>query len=97
MGIGTKKCFVCSLCKKPFEESKFLLKEGRPYHETCAKEAFGKKCNACGKVLEGRCVSVDGKAYHATCFNCEKCKKPLLGGFVELGGKRLCEGCGKKR
>eukprot|EP01088_Endostelium_zonatum_P015311 TRINITY_DN3694_c0_g1_i1.p1 TRINITY_DN3694_c0_g1~~TRINITY_DN3694_c0_g1_i1.p1 ORF type:complete len:141 (-),score=35.00 TRINITY_DN3694_c0_g1_i1:456-878(-) len=96
-GYWHHKCFVCCMCKKTFDEDKFLLKEGRPYHEGCAKEAFGKKCAGCGKVLEGKCVSVEGKVYHANCFVCEKCKKELLQGFVEVGGKKLCENCGKKR
>ena len=41
-------------------------------------------CAACKTALEGECPAVNGKEYHARCFNCTKCATSLLSQPVRL-------------
>ena len=89
-------CFVCSVCKKPFDDGCFVwnAKEGKPLHKACHTEAAaadGPKCENCGQLLDGKYVVVQGKKYHAACFVCGVCGCTLKGGYgMSTEGKPLC-------
>ncbi len=96
-GAWHESCLVCDYCKQPFKAFKFVLRGERPYHAACIKQAFGRQCDACGHVLEGQCVKVEGKEYHRACFVCCICRVPLSGGFMEHEGRSYCVECAQSR
>ncbi len=60
-------CFVCARCGRSFGAQAFHVKDGRPYHADCYKEAFGLRCAACGAFIEERYVIQDSLPYHPQC------------------------------
>jgi len=93
-GVWHPQCFKCVHCLQPCSKN-FIVREGKPYHPQCFKQTFGKKCAGCGETLEGYCVQVDGRPFHSKCFVCNRCRRPLTGGYVEVCGQSYCsEACG---
>jgi uncharacterized CHY-type Zn-finger protein len=90
-----QKCFVCTTCDKPFQDSKFVNVDGKPYCQNCGRKAFassvkkGNKpdilvdsnpiCGKCGEPCSGDAVEAIGKSFHSKCFTCEGCDKPFAG------------------
>jgi hypothetical protein len=55
-------------------------------------------CVRCGAKLEGECPSVNGKEYHAKCFNCAICRASLMAQPVRLlNNEPVCVPCKKVR
>jgi hypothetical protein len=96
-GSWHENCFTCERCRQPFKAMKFVLKDGKPYHSACVKEAFGRKCYLCAQLLEGQCVKVENNVAHARCFVCADCRAPLTSGYLLVGPTRraCCHQCGQ--
>lgn len=55
-------------------------------------------CYACGRNLEGTITTAMGHRYHAACFICTFCRRPLTGGtFREDRGRAMCDLCYKTK
>eukprot|EP01017_Pseudomicrothorax_dubius_P042673 TRINITY_DN7000_c0_g1_i3.p1 TRINITY_DN7000_c0_g1~~TRINITY_DN7000_c0_g1_i3.p1 ORF type:complete len:143 (+),score=30.40 TRINITY_DN7000_c0_g1_i3:56-484(+) len=51
-------------------------------------------CEVCKEKITGEYVTAGERAFHKEHFNCEKCKKNLVGqGYREQGGKIYCGPC----
>ena len=48
--------FVCAICGKPFGDSGFLQRDGKPYCEHDYYEAFGEKSFGYGQITKGDVV-----------------------------------------
>ena len=58
-------------------------------------QKFLEKCTKCGEVIENETVRPkdSGKPYHADCFCCYKCTKPLQGKYFNTENGMFCEDC----
>ncbi|KAH3766873.1 lim domain protein [Pelomyxa schiedti] len=89
------KCFVCAVCKKPFEGS-YIVKEGKAICKPCSQKASGSAavCGRCSQPLSGKVVKAFSKSWHQACWTCSSCNAPLTGGFFDSGqGTPLCRPC----
>ncbi|GAM23433.1 hypothetical protein SAMD00019534_066080, partial [Acytostelium subglobosum LB1] len=96
----------CSGCQKPIEDN-CITAVGNRYHPECFS------CSGCGTSLKGKPYKEeDGECYCTTCKVarqkrlaskheiCAKCKLPITGEYITLGGQPLhsehyrCEECG---
>lgn len=46
------------------------------------------KCFVCDQPLFETCIEFDCKKFHKLCFNCERCKAPFEGRFLERFQKK---------
>jgi hypothetical protein len=84
--------FLCTACKRPFDDAGYVIHRGRPYHEACYRERFAPRCAGCGEPILGQGVKALGRHWHAEHFVCAHCGRPLSGGaFCERGGQPYCE------
>ncbi len=96
-------CFACAGCGKPIGSRSFLLKDARPFHDTCYHEHFTPPCDVCRKPLTGRFIQDPwGKNYCAEhtkrlapCFSCGRliCDRLTGGGRRYRDGTRICNLC----
>ena len=58
-------------------------------------QKFLEKCTKCGEVIENETVRPkdSGKPFHADCFCCSKCTKPLQGKYFNTENGMFCEDC----
>ncbi|XP_054279215.1 leupaxin-like [Macrosteles quadrilineatus] len=98
-----KDHFVCTHCKKPFKDSKFLTENGLPYCEADHKALFqkggssGAICAQCNKPIADTVTQAMGKSWHKEHFVCTHCKKPFNGSsFFVQDEKPYCEDDHKK-
>jgi len=100
--------FICTQCLKPFGNSSFFERGGKPYCEEDFYGLFAPKCGSCNTAIKGDCINALGVQWHPEHFCCTYCQKSFNGGtFFEYGGKpycethyhqqtgSLCSGCGK--
>ncbi|GAA6055168.1 hypothetical protein JCM3770_002216 [Rhodotorula araucariae] len=81
-------CFRCFDCDADFPAGEFYVFDGRPYCQHDYHKHNGSLCatRACGRPIEGECVSLVGEEnggggrYHPACFTCAEpsCGVPLL-------------------
>lgn len=84
--------FVCTVCGKPFGDSGFLHRDGKPYCEQDYYEEFGEKCFGCGQVIKGNYVEALNHKWHKEHFVCTICRKPFgSSGFLQRDEKPYCE------
>lgn len=84
--------FVCTICGKPFGDSGFLHRDGKPYCEHDYYEAFGDRCFGCGQIIKGDFVEALDHKWHKEHFVCAVCRKPFgSSGFLHRDGKPFCE------
>jgi len=55
-----------------------------------------KKCFKCQQPLSGAVIQAIGQEFHERCFGCFDCGKKLTASCLNVGGKALCDQCGKK-
>jgi len=65
-------------------------------------------CATCGEEINSKGIQAIGKKFHADCFKCNTCQKPLGTSFLHFEGKaycvedfqkmneKVCNGCHKK-
>uniref|UniRef100_A0A914XQM9 LIM zinc-binding domain-containing protein n=1 Tax=Plectus sambesii TaxID=2011161 RepID=A0A914XQM9_9BILA len=75
--------FLCAECKEPIKE-KFQEKGNAPYCVRCFAEKFNPTCEGCGETLTDSCLRAMDKHWHAQCFSCSNCKRPLPDGDYYL-------------
>ncbi|EOD33320.1 hypothetical protein EMIHUDRAFT_423670 [Emiliania huxleyi CCMP1516] len=85
-------CFKCAGCERAISADSFIPHEGKAYHPQCHLEAFGTRCAGCQRPIDGPCLVVEGKKYHAACFTCAECGCSLKGGYAiaPISGKPFC-------
>jgi len=84
-----KDCFNCCGCQQRlFSFAKFFNRGGYPVCKIC-NDKENPECGACGRRIEGRYVTSQGKQWHNECFKCTGCEAQLEGttGFFEDDGK----------
>jgi len=82
------ECFVCTHCKKPFPDGKFIPHKGKPY----CRSDFANMCLKCDKVITSGYIEFEQEKYHPACFKCHLCRKSLAESeFFELDGKPYCK------
>ncbi|CAJ0947175.1 unnamed protein product, partial [Mesorhabditis belari] len=78
-----ENCLRCCACQRPLSSNgSCFAKDGRLYCREDHSELFGRKCRRCSLSLHPsdmvfRCVHA---TYHAQCFSCFQCGKPLQKG-----------------
>jgi len=89
-----KECFVCITCHKSLATGGFLEdSSGNPICSNCFDNRFSKRCNKCGRNIDGPYLSVDGQEYHKACFICTNCSSMFDGGYFMKEGKPFCKNC----
>jgi len=89
-----KECFACVSCHKSLATGGFLEdSNGNPICSNCFDTRFSKRCNKCGRNIDGAYLSVDGHEYHKTCFICTNCNSTFDGGYYMKDGKPFCKNC----
>jgi hypothetical protein len=85
-------CFSCAECRKPLGTTKYFIIGGKNY---CSEDRlkFLETCAKCDKIIENETIrpKESGKPYHADCFCCIKCAKPLQGKYFTTENGMLCE------
>ncbi|XP_064639893.1 PDZ and LIM domain protein 7-like isoform X7 [Lineus longissimus] len=93
-------CFVCTHCRQPIGNSGFHMEDGQPFCERDWMQMFQTKCAACDFPVEpgDHWVEAMGANYHADCFCCAVCRKPLEGQtFYAKDGRAYCSQHNKGR
>ncbi|KAM9741848.1 actin-binding LIM protein 3 isoform 3-T3 [Menidia menidia] len=97
------KCFVCSLCSKPFpigdrvtfsgkdcvcqQCSHTLVKSNEPI-----KIHGPSHCAGCGaEIKQGQSLLALEKQWHVSCFRCKTCNMVLTGEYISKDGVPYCE------
>jgi hypothetical protein len=84
------ECFVCADCKCGLEDG-IQIKDGKLF---CLKDfaiMSGDLCDACNDPITDAKLTALGQTWHATCFGCFQCSKPLAGeSFCEQDGNPFC-------
>ncbi|MCF7824047.1 MAG: protein DA1 [Candidatus Marinimicrobia bacterium] len=76
----------CEYCGKPIT-GKYLIVDGKSYHEVCFREHVQIRCDYCDKPIDGQHNVMDGKHYHIECYRdhilakCDICGEPLIGEY----------------
>eukprot|EP00794_Sanderia_malayensis_P013815 gene13815-15260_t len=84
--------FVCALCGKPFGESGYHEKDGKPYCRDDYYGLFAPKCSGCDRAIMDNYISALNGHWHPECFVCMECHQPFHGGsFFEHEGMPYCE------
>ena len=85
--VWHRACFTCGTCNGPIAESRFAVKDGRPYHQSCYREKFHPRCTVCAcKIAEdpsNGSVRFMTHPYWGT---------PYCPGH-DVDGTRRCDGC----
>lgn len=87
-----QSCLVCTTCRKPFPNNKFILHKNRPY---CKKDFYkltNSLCTKCTKPIQGRCVQDKemDKKYHFDCWCCAYCDERLSREYFSFQGENYC-------
>eukprot|EP01103_Thecamoeba_quadrilineata_P003028 TRINITY_DN12862_c0_g1_i1.p1 TRINITY_DN12862_c0_g1~~TRINITY_DN12862_c0_g1_i1.p1 ORF type:complete len:281 (-),score=32.07 TRINITY_DN12862_c0_g1_i1:58-900(-) len=81
-------CFVCTVCKKPFSDGRYVPHKNRPYCRT----DYEKLCTKCDKVISSGSMIFNGEKFHVGCLKCNLCRKTLLDGEVfEIDSNPFCK------
>ncbi|CAH8510188.1 unnamed protein product [Schistosoma rodhaini] len=74
-------CFVCYHCQKPLDDIFHVEDDNRVLCEEHWKQFHEIECAKCKQSISeiDRFIQACGKQYHARCFSCAACQKPLEG------------------
>lgn len=86
-------CFACSSCKKPISGKFFPTPEGGFICVACGSVP----CSECNLPILGPRLETGGVSYHAECFRCSVCKKPITEKFSKYQGRIECVACKNQR
>uniref|UniRef100_A0A5S6QN20 Actin-binding LIM protein 1 n=1 Tax=Trichuris muris TaxID=70415 RepID=A0A5S6QN20_TRIMR len=88
------KCFVCSACREPLNQSGFFLEAGSVYCPRDYHARFGVRCAVCNQFIEGDVTNFLEKSFHPNCFKCDRCRRVIPAGSVTRTEKEnLCQKC----
>ena len=89
------ECFVCTGCDKQLAGVSFITHNNHPYCKECHVQNFAKICTVCNKSIVGKCTTYADKNYHANCFCCTKCHKPIASTtfYEDNHSNILCSHC----
>ncbi|XP_070321725.1 actin-binding LIM protein 3 isoform X7 [Odocoileus virginianus] len=96
------KCFVCSLCKKPFPIGDKVTFSGKEcLCQTCSQSMSSSKpikirgpshCAGCKEEIKhGQSLLALDKQWHVSCFKCQTCSVILTGEYISKDGVPYCE------
>lgn len=102
-----KACFVCHVCRAPFQTADFYVLENNPYCAQHYHQLNGSLCAACDHGIEGPCLQTEelvepehssprNQKYHPSCFKCRTCRIVLRGDYFEWDGHVYCERDGRR-
>ncbi|XP_031571569.1 paxillin-like isoform X2 [Actinia tenebrosa] len=84
--------FVCAQCGKPFGDTGFHERDGKPYCRQDYYAMFAPRCAGCGQPIMDNYISALSAHWHAECFVCFECRQPFPGGsFFDHDGRPYCE------
>ncbi|XP_074148234.1 actin-binding LIM protein 3 isoform X8 [Sminthopsis crassicaudata] len=96
------KCFVCSLCRKPFPIGDKVTFSGKEcVCQTCSNSMISAKpikvhgpshCAGCKEEIKhGQSLLALEKQWHVSCFKCQTCGTVLTGEYISKDGVPYCE------
>nr|XP_031527326.1 actin-binding LIM protein 3 isoform X4 [Vicugna pacos] len=96
------KCFVCSLCRKPFPIGDKVTFSGKEcLCQTCSQSMSSSKpikirgpshCAGCKEEIKhGQSLLALDKQWHVSCFKCQTCSVILTGEYISKDGVPYCE------
>lgn len=96
------KCFVCSLCRKPFPIGDKVTFSGKEcVCQTCSQSMTSSKpikirgpshCAGCKEAIKhGQSLLALDKQWHVSCFKCQTCSVILTGEYISKDGVPYCE------
>lgn len=96
------KCFVCSLCRKPFPIGDKVTFSGKEcVCQTCSQSMTSSKpikirgpshCAGCKEEIKhGQSLLALDKQWHVSCFKCQTCSTILTGEYISKDGVPYCE------
>jgi len=96
------KCFVCSLCRKPFPIGDKVTFSGKEcVCQTCSQSMTSSKpikirgpshCAGCKEEIKhGQSLLALDKQWHVSCFKCQTCSVILTGEYISKDGIPYCE------
>ena len=62
--------FVCAACGRPFGESGFHERDGKPYCRDDYFALFAPRCGGCGQPIADSYISALSAHWHSECFVC---------------------------
>ena len=80
----------CNYCSKSIS-GKYVILDGKSYHENCYRTHLQPRCDHCGKPIEGKYTILDDSKYHDHCYinniipKCSICDQPLQGKYYTDG------------
>ena len=83
----TAKDIKCDYCEKDIS-GKYVILDGKNYHQECYNEHIKPRCAACGRVIDGEYNYDENGKYHPRCYKnhilpkCSVCSKPLEGEYL---------------
>uniref|UniRef100_A0A3Q3M029 Actin binding LIM protein family, member 3 n=1 Tax=Mastacembelus armatus TaxID=205130 RepID=A0A3Q3M029_9TELE len=97
------KCFVCSVCSKPFPIGDRVTFSGKDCVCQQCSHTFVKSnepikihgpshCAGCGaEIKQGQSLLALEKQWHVSCFRCRTCNMVLTGEYISKDGVPYCE------
>uniref|UniRef100_A0A8C6F117 Actin binding LIM protein family member 3 n=2 Tax=Monodon monoceros TaxID=40151 RepID=A0A8C6F117_MONMO len=96
------RCFVCSLCRKPFPIGDKVTFSGKEcLCQTCSQSMTSSKpikirgpshCAGCKEEIKhGQSLLALDKQWHVSCFKCQTCSIILTGEYISKDGVPYCE------
>ncbi|XP_019479971.1 PREDICTED: actin-binding LIM protein 3 isoform X7 [Hipposideros armiger] len=96
------KCFVCSLCRKPFPIGDKVTFSGKEcVCQMCSQSMTSSKpikirgpshCAGCKEEIKhGQSLLALDKQWHVSCFKCQTCSVILTGEYISKDGVPYCE------
>ncbi|XP_067858268.1 actin-binding LIM protein 1 isoform X7 [Heptranchias perlo] len=95
------KCFVCSICKRPFPAGDRVTFNGKDcLCERCAQPkssspkeiVSSNNCAGCGRdIKNGQALLALERQWHLGCFKCKACENVLTGEYISKDGAPYCE------
>ncbi|PAA71746.1 hypothetical protein BOX15_Mlig024389g1 [Macrostomum lignano] len=90
--------FVCAVCEKPFNGTRFFERRGQAYCETHFQQLFGQACFVCNDTISDECVQACCKSWCSAHFQCSVCDRQMnqKTKFYEYDLKPVCKPCYEK-
>ncbi len=91
-------CFRCRDCGETIHRQTFHERDGHAYHVRCFQKRFGQRCSGCGQNIAGTFLKFNDASWHAECFLCEACNRPIgRGPYLPRKGRAYHQDCYHRR